>query len=94
MFNVGVLPQRLINKLKLKRNKTIVQLVISQYWQKLVLESIVHHQLYEYLEENTLLKEEQVGFRPNGSTQDILLRTIDDWKATLAHYYNSDDRLK
>ena len=29
------------------------------------------------------MKEEQAGFRPNRSTQDILLRTIDDWKTAL-----------
>ena len=48
-----------------------------------VLESIVHDQVYEYLESNNILKEEQAGFRPNRSTQDILLRTIDDWKTAL-----------
>ena len=48
-----------------------------------VLESIVHDQVYEYLESNNILNEEQAGFRPNRSTQDILLRTIDDWKTAL-----------
>ena len=48
-----------------------------------VLESIVHDQVYEYLESNNILNEEQAGFRPNRSTQDILLRTIDDWKLHL-----------
>ena len=48
-----------------------------------VLESIVHHQLYSYLDDHGILKEEQAGFRPNRSTQDILLRTIDDWKIAL-----------
>ena len=33
-----------------------------------VLESIVHDQVYEYLESNNILKEEQAGFRPNRST--------------------------
>ena len=42
-----------------------------------VLESIVHDQVYDYLK---ILKEEQAGFRPNRSMQDILLRTTDDWK--------------
>ena len=32
---------------------------------------------------NEFLKEQQAGFRPNRSTQDILLRTIDDWKIAL-----------
>ena len=36
----------------------------------------VHQQLYGYLEKNRKLKEEQIGFRPNRSTQDILLKTV------------------
>ena len=48
-----------------------------------VLESIVHDQVYDYLGSNNILKEEQAGFRPNRSTQDIFLRTIDDWKTAL-----------
>ena len=48
-----------------------------------VFESIVHQQLYSYLEKNKILKEEQTGFRPNRSTQDILLRTVDDWRGAL-----------
>ena len=43
----------------------------------------MHDQVYEYLESNNILNEEQAGFRPNRSTQDILLRTIDDWKTAL-----------
>ena len=39
----------------------------------------VHQQLYDYLEKN-YIKEEQTGFRPNRSTQDILLKTVEDWK--------------
>ena len=48
-----------------------------------VFESIVHQQLYSYLEKNKILREEQTGFRPNRSTQDILLRTVDDWRGAL-----------
>ena len=51
---------------------TVAQFQLSQFWQK-----------YSSLLSTTLLKEEQAGFRPNRSTQDILLRTIDDWKAAL-----------
>ena len=43
-----------------------------------VFESIVHHQLYGYLEEHGILKEEQAGFRPNRSTQDVILRATDE----------------
>ena len=48
-----------------------------------VFESLVHQQLYSYLDENHLLRENQSGFRPNRSTQDVLLKTIDDWKLAL-----------
>ena len=48
-----------------------------------VFESMVHGQLYEYLGRNKILSEEQTGFRPNRSTQDALLRAIDDWKSAL-----------
>ena len=46
-------------------------------------ESIAHHQLYGYLVENKNLREEQAGFRPNRSTQDVLLRATDDWRKAL-----------
>ena len=46
-------------------------------------ESIVYDQLFDFLEKNKILNEEQAGFRPNRSTQDVLLRTIDDWKKVL-----------
>ena len=48
-----------------------------------VFEGIVHCQLYYYLEVNDILKEEQNGFRPKRSTQDVLLKTVDDWKKAL-----------
>ena len=48
-----------------------------------VFESMVHGQLYEYLGRNKIMSEEQAGFRPNRSTQDALLRAIDDWKSAL-----------
>ena len=48
-----------------------------------VFECIVHEQLFEYVEKNGILNKEQDGFRPNRSTQDVLLRATDDWKKTL-----------
>ena len=48
-----------------------------------VFESLIHLQLYDYLEAHKLLHEVQAGFRPNHSTQDVLLRTVDDWKASI-----------
>ena len=35
------------------------------------------------MEKNRILNEEQAGFRPNRSTQDLLLRATDDWKKAL-----------
>ena len=48
-----------------------------------VFECIVCDQLFEYVEKNKILNEEQAGFRPNRSTQDVLLRATDDWKKAL-----------
>ena len=41
-----------------------------------VFEGLIHHQVYEYLEQNGLLKDVQSGFRQNRSTQDILMGTV------------------
>ena len=48
-----------------------------------VFESIINHQLYGYLKENRILREEQAVFQPNRSTQDVLLRATDDWRKAL-----------
>ena len=63
---------------------------VSNYWPVSVIpvlakifESLVHRQLYHYLETNSLLNDAQSGFRPNRSTQDVLHRTVDDWKIAL-----------
>ena len=45
-----------------------------------VFEALVHHQLYLYLSDNSILTEEQAGFRANRSTQDVLLRVTDEWR--------------
>lgn len=37
-------------------------------------------QLYEYLESHGLLNPAQSGFRPLHNAQDVILKTIDDWK--------------
>ena len=46
-------------------------------------ESLVHSQLYEYLNSSNILNPAQFGFRPNHNTQDVLLRSVDDWKVAL-----------
>ena len=48
-----------------------------------VFERLVHQQLYNYLASHNLLNEAQSGFRPQHSTQDVLLKTVDDWKKVL-----------
>ena len=48
-----------------------------------VFESLVFGQFYNYLVTNSLLHPNQSGFRPSHCTQDILLKTIDDWRKAL-----------
>ena len=48
-----------------------------------VYESLVHKQLYSYLTTNAILHPCQSGFRPGHSTQDVLLKTVDDWRIAL-----------
>ena len=48
-----------------------------------VFEKIVHRQLYTYLQENDLLHPAQFGFRPGHSTQDVLVKVVDEWRRAL-----------
>jgi len=48
-----------------------------------VFESLIHQQLYHYLDSNSLLSPAQFGFRPHHNTQDVLLKSVDDWKMAL-----------
>ena len=48
-----------------------------------VFEAVIHAQLYTYMESNTLIRLAQSGFRPCHSTQDLLVKAIDDWRKAL-----------
>ena len=48
-----------------------------------ILERIVFDQLYDYLQDHSLLTPHQSGFRPGHSTQDVLIKTMDDWRKEL-----------
>lgn len=48
-----------------------------------VFELMVYCQLYEYLQANSLLHHVQSGFRPLHGIQDVLLKSVDDWRKAL-----------
>jgi len=43
----------------------------------------LHTQVYKYLEHHFILHEAQCGFRPGHCTQDVFLKTVDDWRCSL-----------
>ena len=47
-----------------------------------IFEAMAHTQLYSYIEINSLLHAAQSGFQPQHSTQDVLIRSVDDWRST------------
>ena len=49
-----------------------------------VFESLVHSQVCDYLQHHGILHHAQSGFRPKHSTQDVLLKTVDDWRFSLS----------
>jgi len=48
-----------------------------------VLERVVYNQLISYFLRNSLLSDCQSGFRPNYSTQDVLLHVTDSWRRAI-----------
>lgn len=48
-----------------------------------VLESLIHSQVYSYIQEAGILNEVLSGFRHGYCAQDALLRTVDDWRSGL-----------
>ena len=48
-----------------------------------ILERIVYQQTLHHLLKNNLLTPHQSGFRPGHSMEDVLLRTIDDWRLSI-----------
>ena len=45
-----------------------------------VLERVMYVRLRTYLNDNNILTPFQSKFRPNHSTEDVLLRTVEDWR--------------
>lgn len=48
-----------------------------------VFEKLIHQQLYSFLMTNELLSANQFGFRPQHSTQDVLVSVVDNWRKSL-----------
>ena len=48
-----------------------------------IFEAMVHTQLYSYMETNSFILTAQLGFRPQHSTHDVLIRSVDDWRRAL-----------
>ena len=48
-----------------------------------VFEKLVHRQLCDYLQEHRVLHSAQSGFRPQHTTQDVLIDMIDSWRLGL-----------
>ena len=49
-----------------------------------IMECIVFNQLYSFLQQHSLLTQHQTGFWPNHSTQDTLMKTVDDRRRSVA----------
>ena len=48
-----------------------------------ILEKVVYSRLMHYLDEHNILTPFQSGFRPNYSTEDVLLKTVEDWRLSV-----------
>ena len=48
-----------------------------------VFEPLVHKQVSKYLDKFGMLHKAQSGFRANHCTQDVLLKTVEDWRGSL-----------
>ena len=48
-----------------------------------VFQKIIHQQLYNYLQENSILNQSQFRFRPSHTTLDVLVSMTDDWRRAI-----------
>ena len=48
-----------------------------------VYEKMIHRRLFSYLTSHSIVGKQQYGFRPQHSTQDALLKTVEDWRVAL-----------
>jgi hypothetical protein len=48
-----------------------------------VLERLIHQQLYDYLQQHSILHPAQSGFRPQHTTQDVIVSMVDAWRKAL-----------
>ena len=46
-------------------------------------EKMIHRQPFSYLTSYSILSKQQYGFLPQHSTQDALLKTVEDWRVAL-----------
>ena len=48
-----------------------------------VFERLLHQQLYDYLQNHSILHPTQSGFRPQHTNKDVLVSMVDDWRKVL-----------
>ena len=94
LFNLSLngseVPQAWKRALVTPVHKGGVNLDVGNFWPISVLpvvvkvfENIIHRQLYNYLQENSILNQSQFGFRPSHTIQDVLVSMTNDWRRAI-----------